>query len=284
MDVVLTINRDGDLECPNSRDCDWKLYSFCKRHVNYRDPEGLGLRLADRNSPGAVTDKRLQRMLRGGLAFWAYYVEHGPCEWGLADDPPAGADFLWDGVRYAGILVWEEDEHDLGPRAYADRKEDAARFCRIYTDWCNGDGYRYQVDADVRCGSCGREQQGRTVDGAGGFYGTEADAMLEEIQAAVKRYRLVAVRGDAAALWTDRFGKPQAPPPPAADDGTRTVRVTYSVRYGTDVRIPKDAAVPDAVERIANAVAPPQDNNNDFDGDVDVLTVTDTDGKEYYFD
>ena len=168
--LKLTLHYDTDLENPCEHD-GWKVYSFGRRHANFRHPDDLGLGTID---PGTglpkINNPGLRSKLRNGLAFFLSYYEHGQCLWFLNGEQPPGVEFTWDGVKIAGLLVWEAKASDLGPRTCDGRRQDAADFLQTYTAWCNGEGYGY----------CIEDEDGNHVDSCYGFY--DPESMFEQIQ------------------------------------------------------------------------------------------------------
>jgi hypothetical protein len=152
----------------------WKLHSFCTRHRSFRHPDSLKVEVSQ-DRIGRVKDRTLKRKLECGLAFWLGYFEHGDCIWFRSDSPPAGVEFQWDGVRYAGLLVWYGKTSWLQATSLAERTEAADRFLARYTDWANGDMYWYRIDDD----------QGQTLDSSGPWYGSELDVMFRDIASEV---------------------------------------------------------------------------------------------------
>jgi hypothetical protein len=117
-----------------------RLISFNRRHVSFQDPETT---LAEyRADPDTVT---------------LSYFEHGQRRWMVAERPtPAGVEFLWDGVRFAGIWVPDagvlENAEALSLVAGSPERrtwmiEQAQSACELYTQWANGDIYGYTVAA-----------------------------------------------------------------------------------------------------------------------------------------
>ena len=169
------INTDTDPECPADFDSAWRLYSFCSRHYNFKHPDELRVEVS-RNQVGRVKDRKLRDKLANGLAHWLGYFEHGASCWFRTEAPPLGVEFQWDGVRYAGLLVWEHPAKDLGAKTYEDRAKDADVFLRNYTDWANGDGLYYSIE----------DEFGETVDSCGGFFGSDYEYVLDRIAETVK--------------------------------------------------------------------------------------------------
>ena len=136
MALQVHLEHDGDGENPSEWD-GWRLHSFGRRHTNFRDPKSLGLALElDSDGWPKVKNPGLRSKLKAGLAFFVSYFEHGQCVWFI---PGEGPSCPWDSVRCAGLLVWEHDSADLGPKTYADRQRDARNFLKTYTAFCNGE-------------------------------------------------------------------------------------------------------------------------------------------------
>ena len=157
--IVVYVEPDHDAEDPC--DCDgWKVHSFSLRHSNYKHPSDFD-------------HEELMPLLEKGLAFKLSYFEHGQCEWSLSGE---GYQCEWDSVSFAGLLVWEQDEGDLGPKTLEARKKDAAAFLETYTKWCNGECYYYRAVKVRDCPTCGKEEEIEDdyVDSCGGFIGGEA--------------------------------------------------------------------------------------------------------------
>lgn len=172
--LKLTVGVDSDLESPCDTD-GWKLYSFGRRHVNYRDPNEFGWYGQVEDGKPVIKGKehrKLREQLKKGYAFWLGYFEHGNSVWFRSDLPPAGVEFRWDGVRFAGLLIWEQKPGNLGQKTwkYEDRAKDADGFLSTYTAWANGEGCYYRLETD----------EGEDVGGCGGFY--DLDALMEAVE------------------------------------------------------------------------------------------------------
>lgn len=126
------------------------------------------------------------------------YFEHGNCVWSVMGEKALGTegDWRWDGVDFAGLWLPDKDclenikaqvDAELlsipTPENAADRaqlfrakaREYARGVCEMYTQWCNGDVYGYDiVDAN------GDDVEG----GCWGFYGwdNEKSGLLEQAQ------------------------------------------------------------------------------------------------------
>jgi len=120
------------------------------------------------------------------------YFEHGNSLWMVAELPsPAGVEFQWDGTRMAG--VWEPDNvikktaDDEGlkpgtPERRAWMVKQAEDACVIYTYWCNGQIFGYQIEIFDKRESDGevyddlrdyRYDTAEYEDSCYGFYGSD---------------------------------------------------------------------------------------------------------------
>jgi hypothetical protein len=173
MKFIVRIEHDCEVESPSNDDCSWTLHSFNRRHRSFTHPDELGISVDrdDDGTHGLVAEGELAKKLENGLAFWLSYFEHGQCMWFLKDGPvPGGVEFRWDGTRYAGLLVWDNPENEIGAKTREDRAKDAAGFLEDYTSWANGEGYYYVVETE----------DGEHIDSCGGFLGVH-DYWLEQI-------------------------------------------------------------------------------------------------------
>lgn len=164
--LILTLHNDHDAENPCDSD-GWKLYSFGRKHVNFKHPDEFGV-LRD----GTSSKVGFRRKLEVGTAFVLGYFEHGNSCWFHADERPAGTegDFRWDGVAVSGVLVWEQPVRNLGPKTFDERKADARNFLKSYTAWANGECYGYTLETD----------DGEPVDSCFGFL--DVEHMFSEIR------------------------------------------------------------------------------------------------------
>jgi hypothetical protein len=176
-----TVTQDGqtyriaiyaDTDAPNPFD-DWdgmgSILSLNRRHNNI-DPDGVDAAIGD--NPDAVL---------------LSYYEHGLCLWSVAGELPAAARCPWDSVSFAGI--WLPDAQTLESAVnYGGRtrqhfmRKRARQACEVYTQWCNGDIYGYQIERITACGDCGSDKT-ESVDSCWGFFGLET--CLNEAHAAL---------------------------------------------------------------------------------------------------
>jgi hypothetical protein len=132
----IAIYPDGD--APNPLD-DWSefgtLLSLNRRHDNF-DPIGV------------------EQAIRNADAVPLSYYEHGRCLWSVAGELPLGCRCPWDSVALAG--VWLPDAATLASASrYGGRtrlhfmRKRARQACDVYTQWCNGEVYGYEIERVV---------------------------------------------------------------------------------------------------------------------------------------
>lgn len=197
--LTVHLEHDQDIENPNTNgDGQWTLYSFCSRHTDFKHPDHFDIEVS-RNEVGKVRDRKLKRKLANGLAHWLGYFEHGQCCWFRTEAPRPGVEFRWDGVRYAGLLIWEHKASEMGAKTYEDRAKDADAFLNTYTSWANGEGLFFAIE----------DEAGETIESSGGFYGCDASYMLDEIAHSLVGHEFV-VKGDADYLESELRRKVKA--------------------------------------------------------------------------
>jgi hypothetical protein len=152
-----------DADAPNPLEEDWSelgtILSLNRRHANYH-PGSVDELLEDH--PDAVP---------------LSYYEHGLCLWSVAGELPAHLRCPWDSVGIAGF--WLPDAETLeSARNYGGftrrmfMRKRARQACDVYTQWCNGEVYGYEVERMAACGTCHAEQA-EPLDSCWGFYGLE---------------------------------------------------------------------------------------------------------------
>ena len=147
----------------------WKAYSFSHRHANF------ALR-------GSFHKDRLRELTEQGLAFPLSYFEHGQCLWTLVGELPPGARCRFDSSSFAGYLIWEGAEDDLGPKTVEERRADARAFIERFTYWCNGEIYGYTIEAVAPCPTCKRDEEAEVdfdLPSCGGYYPDDIEYMVE---------------------------------------------------------------------------------------------------------
>src|SRR5262249_22422966 len=84
------------------------------------------------------------------------YYEHGLCLWTVAGELPAAVQCPWDSVGIAGF--WLPDQLTLeAARPYGGwtRRQfmriRARQACEVYTQWCNGEVYGYEIARVAAC-------------------------------------------------------------------------------------------------------------------------------------
>lgn len=151
-----------DPDAPNPLD-EWSemgtILSLNRRHRNF-DPDAI--EAAVTGNPDAVP---------------LSYYEHGLCLWRVAGELPASATCPFDSVAFAGL--WLPDAETLASaRFYGGRtrrhfmRKHAREACDVYTQWCNGEVYGFEIEHLTACAACG-EEQAEPVESVWGFYGLE---------------------------------------------------------------------------------------------------------------
>jgi hypothetical protein len=166
---VVTVEHDPDCPSPSDCDCTWEVTSFNTRHASFKHPDTL------HDDEGLLLPE-IASKLKDGLAFWLSYYEHGLCRWTTAGDRYPYTD-PWDGVRRAGIAIFNGEPDDIGAKTVEDRRKDCERFLEEYTSWCNGNCYRIEVERVATCEHCGQEIDGVHVYDVCGFIGDDHVAM-----------------------------------------------------------------------------------------------------------
>jgi hypothetical protein len=167
----ISIYADPDAPNPLKDWCEMgTILSLNRRHVNF-DPDGIDA--AIESNTDAVP-----------LSFY----EHGLCLWSVAGELPVAARCPWDSVCFAG--VWLPDAQTLeSAKPYGGRtrqrfiRKRARQACEVYTQWCNGDIYGYEIERTQTCKGCGADKP-EPLDSCWGFYGL--DTCLSEAHAAVQ--------------------------------------------------------------------------------------------------
>lgn len=191
---IVRLEYDRDAENPANYDGQWTIYSFGRRHCNYKDPDDFfESRKVDGRWVHVPKSIGLRRKLETGTAFLLSYYEHGACQWSLAG---TGPQCQWDSVSFAGLLVWEHPVKDMGAKTYAEREKDAEQFLETYTNWCNGYVYGYIIEEEVTL-PCGHTET-KDVDSCWGFF--EPKHMAEEVRVNVEPGEEVKFIGEAAWL------------------------------------------------------------------------------------
>jgi hypothetical protein len=133
-----------DDDAPNPlEDCDelGRILSLNRRHRHF-DPDGIETALA--SNPDALP---------------LSYFEHGLCRWSVAGELPAACHCPWDSVAFAGLWLpdastLESARHCRGAARRRFMRTRARQACDVYTAWCNGEVYGYEVSRIVPCSGC----------------------------------------------------------------------------------------------------------------------------------
>ena len=157
MRAILKIDHDdASQDSPNDWEGGWKLYSFCRDHKSYKNPEELGISECYRDGRHTLS-KALRNQLDSRKAFVVSYHKHGDVVWALPADIPK---CRFDTVLTAGLLTNRPDSL----KTDAEAEKSAKQFLQAYTQWCNGDIWWYSWEA------AGDEN---AEESCGGFYGLD---------------------------------------------------------------------------------------------------------------
>src|SRR5215469_10678589 len=137
-----------DTDAPNPLDNGsgmGSILSLNRRHANYHSASVDELL---ENTPDAVP---------------LSYYEHGLCLWSVAGELPAHLRCPWDSVAIAGFWLPDAATLDSARRygGYTRRlfmRRCARQSCDVYTQWCNGAVYGYEVARLCTCECCGEER------------------------------------------------------------------------------------------------------------------------------
>lgn len=131
------------------------------------------------------------------------YFEHGLCKWAPAGSISYYPDFHWDGVRFAGVWVPDDEVLAGAPNDEEERRAWLLRQCEIscnyYTDWLNGSVYGYVVEvyeARREGENLFDDRDDYRLDGevesdsCWGFYGFDLDAIKDHVNPTLEDYGL----------------------------------------------------------------------------------------------
>jgi hypothetical protein len=140
--------------CPEdpSKICDgaWSIYPFSSHadFAEYLKAEfGEPVR-PDARPPILSVDFKLKKNRdkeEKGLAYKLSKYEHGDEVWYLGGEY-RGVDHQWDGTDYAGVMIWENPEEDIGAKTPEDRAKDAKAWLDEWTAWRNGHVYDVHLE------------------------------------------------------------------------------------------------------------------------------------------
>jgi hypothetical protein len=143
----VTIDYDTCADDPTGWDATGKMHSFSRKHCNF---------LKNFDFPASKDECREEIIKKFGddVVFLGYY-EHGQCSWFVEGCGGPGTECRWDGVQFAGF--WEPDaelkkmaRYNLKLKKGTPEREKkmvewAKQACKVYTEWCNGEVYGYNV-------------------------------------------------------------------------------------------------------------------------------------------
>ncbi len=196
----LILEHDSDVEnpCGQEEGWGWVVYSFNRRHTNFKDP----FEFLKRDGSGANVG--IQRRLDCGTAFLLSCYEHSGCSWSLKGE---GFQCQWDTTQYAGIMIWQGKSKDAG-KTVKEREERARKAISVYSDWANGTCYYFRLE----------DMGGEELDSCGGFIGDNdlEAAVLESI----KRHEVEVTEVVGEAEWIWKYIKPNDSKPAKAPETT----------------------------------------------------------------
>lgn len=183
--LILKILHDSDCESPADCDLTWRVRTFDRHKFKTCVSPSDYVDHMDGHEP--ILKKKYRDLMDRGLCFWLSCYQHGSVKWELG--PVSHC--RWDSASHAGLLIWENDWKELGPRTKEDRRKDAKAFIQNYTDWCNGACYGYdlrtceipdETDPEdlTSKGLSALHKQGKDIDSCFGFVGT--DSLEDQIQ------------------------------------------------------------------------------------------------------
>lgn len=133
--IFIKIEYDSDSDNPlENWDAMGKISSFSSRHIN-----------------SVRSHKEAEELLANPNAVALSYFEHGNCLWGVAGTMTGMPDFRWDGVDLAGVWLPDAELLKYLPEIPVEEHpakllEWAKQACEVYTQWCNGEIYWYQME------------------------------------------------------------------------------------------------------------------------------------------
>ena len=198
MKYIVGLWYDVDLENPVDNDSNWRLIDF-------------------RNgAPDETLTAEIKQRVERGDAFMACYVvspKAGHDHSTVVND----ADNLWTLSTHsahwspsdAGVLFWTGAIEELAP-SRTEREASARVILREYTDWCNGSGYTYKVEAVSTCPTCG-EHPKEVVAHEANYYDVAVDQMCDEIRHAIAVHAAlfpleeIEIEVEGNAMWLGEF-------------------------------------------------------------------------------
>ena len=184
--VFFKIDNDHSPENPlENESAQGTIYSFSHRHGNFI---------------GYDKEDMIEDLLKNKEAVRLSYFEHGNSLWMVAEAPtPPGVEFQWDGVRFAGLWVPDEEVLDnIGDVQGEERRTKllayAAGVVEQFTAWCNGEVYGYEIERydlkededgnNILSRSYYSSMQDAETDSCSGYYGW--DDFTKEVESSVR--------------------------------------------------------------------------------------------------
>lgn len=168
----VTLHSEESVENPLEWGSVGTIHSYSSRHVNYSDVEP-------------------EEVAKNSDAVFLSYFEHGRCRWSVQGDTKPGEEFQFDGVSVAGY--WEPDASVLAdaPQVKAERRaymiDQATEAVRLYTAYCNGDSYRWEINELVTCSHGDTHEE--HYDSCGGYLDDEDYAWASALEALPQQER-----------------------------------------------------------------------------------------------
>ena len=161
--LKLTIQYDEMDESPLEYS-DWKHVSFNNKHRGFCDPYEY---LQPPNEHGEVRGVfGFHNKLKHGTAFILSCYEHSGIAWSLMGE---GTQCEFDSARVAGLLIYEGDLKWL-PKTYKERQDQARSMVDVFTNYCNGQVFYYDLEEITPCSKCGNDDHVEEIDSCGGYY------------------------------------------------------------------------------------------------------------------
>ena len=184
--VILEINFEQDAEHP-AEWLDWELFSFSRRHGNFKDPDNFANRLSRVNSP--VSKASWSKKLNANTGFWLDCYQHSCVVWNLHGE---GMQCQWDTAPWGGVLVGDYKELKKLDRG---AREESARYAlEIYNSYFNGSIFEWNFQSD---------DSEFLEDSRRGNYYCEKTLLRDVIDdLKMNNLEIVSVTGDASDLFS----------------------------------------------------------------------------------
>lgn len=195
MKYIVGLWYDVDLENPVDNDSNWRLIDF----RNGAPDDVLTVEVKERVERGDAW--MIIRGTADAPSRHATVVSDANCVWSLAkgyDDP------------HTGVLFWTGTIEELSP-SRQEREVSARALLKEYSDWCNGSGYSYRVEAESTCPACHLHPR-VVVAEARNYYDVAVDYMCDEIRQAIAIHAAssvtpseIEIEVEGNAMWLREF-------------------------------------------------------------------------------